>query len=116
MIIFIIEEEESGESDQENDPPSQLVSGTNQSVSGTSLLQDSLIEEEHEISQPLVFNTLPIQDLSTNTEYLEREETVTVQRFLSDAYGCDLASGSSCSTLFTAESLESYRRECSELT
>ena len=39
-----------------------------------------------------------------------------IERYLSDGCGCDLASGSNCSTLFTAESLESYRRDCSELT
>ena len=94
------------------------TSGSSQSVpaSETGVLQDSLREEEDEISQPLVVNTVPVQDLSTNTEYLEREETAMIERFLSNGCGCDLASGSNCSTLFTAESLESYRRDCSELT
>ena len=39
-----------------------------------------------------------------------------IQSFLIDGCGCDLANGSSRTTLFTAESLESYRRECRELT
>ena len=37
-----------------------------------------------------------------------------VQKFLSDGCGCDLASGS-CSSTFSAESIESYRSQCSEL-
>ena len=102
------------------------LSGSSQSVEGgsshsvptseTGVLQDSLREEEDEISQPLVVNMVPVQNLSTNTEYLEREETAMIERFLSDGCGCNLVSGSNCSTLFTAESLESYRRDCSELT
>ena len=94
------------------------TSGSSQSVpaSETGVLQDSFREEEDEISQPLVVNTVPVQDLSTNTEYLEREETTLIQKFLSDGCGCDLASESNCSTLFRAESVESYRRDCSELT
>ena len=58
------------------------LSGSSQSVEGrsshsvpaseTGVLEDSLREEEDEISQPLVVNTVPVQDLSTNTEYLER--------------------------------------------
>ena len=77
------------------------TSGSSQSVpaSETGVLQDSFREEEDEISQPLVVNTVPVQDLSTNTEYLEREETILIQKFLSDGCGCDLASGSNCSTL-----------------
>ena len=37
-----------------------------------------------------------------------------IQKFLSDGCGCDLASGS-CSSIFSAESIESYRSQCSEL-
>ena len=65
-----------------------------------------------EISQPLVVNTVPVQDVSPNRENLEREE---IEKFLSDGCGCDLANGG-CSTTFTADCLESYRRECCELT
>ena len=80
------------------------------------MLQDSLREEDDEISQPLVVDTVPVQELSSNTDYLEREETTMIQRFLIDGCGCGLANGCICTTLFTAESLESYRRECRELT
>ena len=79
-------------------------------VSATSTLQDSMREEEEEISQPLVVNTMAVQDLRSNTEYLEREERVKVERFISDGCGCDLAHGNNCTTLFTVESLEGYRR------
>ena len=105
--------EESGESDieWEDDPSSQSATAPSQS----SLLQDSLVEEEQEMSQPLVVNTAPVQDVSPNREYLEREERVMVEKYIRDGCGCDLADGG-CSTRFTADSLESYRREVSELT
>ena len=70
--------------------------------------------EEQETSQPLVVNTVPVQDVHPNRENLEREETALIQRFLSEGCGCDLANGS-CSSTFTTESIESYRSECSEL-
>ena len=38
-----------------------------------------------------------------------------VEKYLRDGCGCDLTDGG-CSTRFTADSLESYRREVSELT
>ena len=84
-------------------------------VSATSVLQDSMREEE-EISQPLVVNTVTVQDLRSNTEYLEREETVKVARFINDGCDYDLAHRNSCTTLFTVESLEGSRRECFDLT
>ena len=68
-----------------------------------------------ETSQPLLVNTAPLLEVHPNTENLEREETVQVQRFLTDGCGCDLTSGS-CSSTFTAESVESYMSHCSELT
>ena len=121
MIIKTVEssEEESGESDVEwqDDHPRESTT-LNQPATATSqssLLQDSLLEEELEISQPLVVNTVPVQDVSPNRENLEREETAIVERFLSDGCGCDLANGG-CSNVFMADSLESYRRECGELT
>ena len=77
-------------------------------------LQDSLVEEDLEISQRLVVNTEPVLDLHPNRENLEREETVKIQKFLNDGCGCDLVSGS-CSSTFSAESIESYRSQCSEL-
>ena len=77
-------------------------------------LQDSLVEEELETNQPLVVNTVPVLDIQPNRDNLEREESVLVQRFLSEGCGCDLANVS-CSSIFTAESLESYRSQCKEL-
>ena len=69
------------------------TSGSSQSIpaSETGVLQDRFREEEDEISQPLVVNTAPVQDLSTNTEYLEREEMTMIQKFLSNGCGCNLA-------------------------
>ena len=105
---------------RESTTPRQSATATSQSeiattASQSSLLQDSLLEEELEISQPLVVNTVPVQDVSPNSENLEREEIVMVEKFLSDGCGCDLANGG-CSTTFTADCLESCRRECCELT
>ena len=54
---------------------------------------------------------MPVQDVSPNRDNLDREETVTVEKFLSIGCGCDLATGG-CSSTF----LESSRRECDELT
>ena len=116
MIINAVEStEESGESDIEwqDDPLSQSAAATPSQSS--SHLHDSLVEEEQETSQPLVLNTVPVTDVCPNRENLEREETVMVEKFLSDGCGCDLVNGG-CSSTFTADSLESYRRECSELT
>ena len=67
------------------------------------------------MSQPLVVNTAPVQDVRPNREYLEGEARVMVEKYLRDGCGCGLADGG-CSTRFTADSLESYRREVSELT
>ena len=116
MIINAVEStEESGESDIEwqDDPLSQSAAATPSQSS--SHLHDSLVEEEQETSQPLVLNTVPVTDVCPNRENLEREEAVMVEKFLSDGCGCDLVNGG-CSSTFTADSLESYRRECSELT
>ena len=44
--------------------------------SGQPSLQDSLVEEELEISQHLLVNTEPVLDLHPNRENLEREKTV----------------------------------------
>ena len=121
IIIKTVEsaEEESGESDTEwqDGPPSQIatLSQSATSTSQSSLLQDSLLEEDLETSQPLVVNTVPVQDVSPNRENLEREERVLVEKFLSDGCGCDVVNGG-CSSTFTADSLESNRGECSELT
>ena len=49
-----------------------------------------------------------------HSENLERDETVHVVRFLSESCGCDLANGP-CNSTFTAEYIESYRCQCSEL-
>ena len=49
-------------------------------------LQDSLVEDELETNQPLVVNTVHVLDIQPNRENLEREETVMVQKILSD--GC----------------------------
>ena len=70
------------------------------------------MEEEQEISQPLVVNTVLIQDVSQNREHLEREERVIIEIFLVDRCGCD----GGCSSMFMADSLESHRSEYSELT
>ena len=83
--------------------------------SHSSNLQDSLIEEEVETSQPLVLNTVPVEDIRPNTENLEREETAAVEKYTSEGCGCDVVSGG-CSKRFTAQYLESYRRDCRELT
>ncbi len=107
----------------QDDPPSQSAASqlgdpsqsTATILSQSSHLHDSLIEEEQETSQPLVLNTVPIGDVLPNRENQEREETVMVEKFLSDGCGCDLVNGG-CSSTFTVESVESYRRECSELT
>ena len=72
------------------------------------------MEEELETNQPLVVNTVPVLDIQPNRDNLEREESVLVQGFLSEGCGCDLANGS-CSSTFTAESLESYRSRSKEL-
>ena len=48
------------------------------------------------------------------SENVKKEETVIIQKFLTDGCGCDLASGS-CSSTFSAESIDSYRSQCSEL-
>ena len=77
MIIKTVEssEEESGESDiewQDGHTTHQLS------------LQDSLLKEELEISQPLVVNTVPVQDITPNTHNLEREETTMIHKCLSD--------------------------------
>ena len=50
-------------------------------------LQDSLVEDELETNQPLVVNTVPVLDIQPNRENLEREETVMVQKILSDGCG-----------------------------
>ena len=65
--------EESGESDieWEDDPSSQSATAPSQS----SLLQDSLVEEEQEMSQPLVVNTAPVQDVSPNRISGERGDS-----------------------------------------
>ena len=47
-------------------------------------LQDSLVEDELETNQPLVVNTVPVLDIHPNRE---REETVMVQKILSDGCG-----------------------------
>ena len=60
-------------------------------------------------------NTTPVVDVYTNTENLEGEETGSIERFLRDGCGCDLASGS-CSNTFTAEYINTYRSQCRELT
>ena len=84
-------------------------------------LNDSFPEEELESSQPLVINTTPV-DVHTNTEYLEGEETLSIQEFLTSGCGCDLGDGSSskgngsCSKGFTAEYIKDFRSQCSELT
>jgi hypothetical protein len=44
----------------------------------------------------------------------KKTETVIVQRFVSVGCGCHLTNGS-CSSTFTAEAIESYRSQCSEL-
>ena len=125
MIIKTVDcsEEESGESDMEwqDEPPNesttprQSATATSQSdiattASQSSLLQDSLLEEELEISQPLVVNTVPVQDVSPNREYLEREETVMVEKFLSDGCGCNLANGG-CSTMLIYSQLSGELQE-----
>lgn len=114
MITKTVEREESGESDIEwqGDSLGQSAAAT---PSQSSHLHDSLFEEEQETSQPLVLNTVPVTNVSPNRENLEREETVMVEKFLSDGCGCDLVNGG-CSNTFTAEFLESYRGEYSELT
>ena len=66
------------------------------------------------MSQPLIVDTAPILDVQPNSENLERDETVHVVRFLSESCGCDLANGP-CNSTFTAEYIESYRCQCSEL-
>ena len=107
-------EEESGESDVELELAPPSLSATVQSTGG-SQLQDSLLEEEQELEQPLVVNTMPVISITQNTENLENEERVMVDRFLQDGCGCDLHRGG-CSSTFTADSLEGYRRDCRELT
>ena len=64
----------------------------------------SRIEEEVETSQPLVLNTVPVEDIRPNTENLEREETAAVEKYMSEGCGCDVVSGG-CSKRFTAQYL-----------
>ena len=94
MIITIESSEEESDVEWQNDHDTQPSP------------QDSLMEEELESS---LLNTAPMQVVQPNIQHLERKETVEVQRFLTDGCGCDLASGST----FTAESVESYRSQCS---
>ena len=119
MIIKTAEssEEESGESEVELEgtPPSHSAIAGSQSADSVSQLQESLLEEEQETNRPLVVNTEPVQDITPNTENLENEEREAVGKFLCDGCGCDLIGGS-CSTFFSTDSMESYRRDCSELT
>ena len=61
-------------------------------------------------------NTTPVLDVNPNREDLEGDETAQVSKFLADECGCNLATGGCCSSTFSAESLESYRRDCLELT
>ena len=66
-------------------------------------------------SQPVVVNTVPVEDVSPNREHLERGETVMVEKFLTNRCGCDLAHGG-CSSTLKADSIETYRSKCCELT
>ena len=107
-------EEESGESDVDLElaPPSLSVTViTSQSAcsSADRQLQDSLLEEEQETQQPLVVNTEPVSSITQNSDNLENEERVIVDRFLQNGCG-------GCSSTFHADSLEGYKRDCRELT
>ena len=97
-------EDESGESDREwqDDPLSQSAAAIFSQSS--SYLHDSLVEEQ-ETSQPRVLNTVLVTDVCPNRDNRKREETVMVEKFLSNGCGCDLGNGG-CSCTFTAESLE----------
>ena len=83
MIIIKIE---SSEDDDESDVEWPAVSTT----PGQPSHEDSLTQEELEINQPLLVHTSPVLEVQTNTENLQREETVNIQRFLSAGCGCDL--------------------------
>lgn len=113
MIIKIIES-----SDDESDAEIQAAQNTapvQNTAPAQPSLEDSLTEEEVETSQPLLHNTSPVLEVQPNTLHLEREESASVQRFLTNGCGCDLADGP-CSSTFSVESVESYRGQCSELT
>ena len=105
-MIIIIES-----SDEESDVEWQEAQDT---APAQVSLQDSLVGEEQETSQPLVHNTAPVVEVQPNKLHLEREENTSVQRFLTDGCGCDLADGP-CSSIFTVESVADYRGQCSEL-